>query len=254
MRGTSDRLTTFTKTTNTPEQAAAEAAGLSWLASATPEAAKAVVNVVEVSGTTLVEKRVEITQPDPESAYEFGKILRGIHEAGAEAFGAPPEGWTGKNYIGRVEQSCTPTDSWAHFYTEQRVLPFARRANLNLEILQLVEDACQGIVKQADAPEFDVPPARIHGDLWAGNVLFSPDGVVMIDPAAHGGHPHTDLAMLDLFSTPHLVDILAGYGDPDVDFAVHQLHPLAVHAMTHGSAYHRALGEAAAEVVQRYGG
>ncbi|PQM73592.1 fructosamine kinase family protein [Corynebacterium sp. J010B-136] len=246
-------MATFTKTTNTPDQAHAEAAGLKWLAAATPEAEKSVVKVVEVSGTTLVEQRVETVRPDPESAFEFGRILRGIHEAGAEAFGAPPEGWTGKNYIGRVEQSCTPRDNWAEFYTEQRVLPFARRAHLQPEIEQLVEKACGGIVKHADAPEFDVPPARIHGDLWAGNVLFSTDGVVMIDPAAHGGHPHTDLAMLELFGTPHLVDILAGYGNPDVDFALHQLHPLAVHAMTHGTAYHRPLADAAAEVVQRYG-
>ena len=133
------------------------------------------------------------------------------------------------------------------------MLPFARRARLQPEIKQLVEKACGGIVKHAKTGEFDVPPARIHGDLWAGNVLFSPDGVVMIDPAAHGGHPHTDLAMLELFGTPHLVDILAGYGNPDVDFALHQLHPLAVHAMTHGTAYHRPLADAAAEVVQRYG-
>ena len=246
-------MATFTKTTHTPDQAHAEAAGLKWLAAATPEAEKSVVKVVEVSGTTLVEQRVETVRPDPESAFEFGRILRGIHEAGAEAFGAPPEGWTGKNYIGRVEQSCTPTDNWAEFYTEQRVLPFARRARLQPEIKQLVEKACESIVKHAKTGEFDVPPARIHGDLWAGNVLFSPDGVVMIDPAAHGGHPHTDLAMLELFGTPHLVDILAGYGNPDVDFALHQLHPLAVHAMTHGAAYHRPLADAAAEVVQRYG-
>ena len=246
-------MATFTKTTHTPDQAHAEAAGLKWLAAATPEAEKSVVKVVEVSGTTLVEQRVETVRPDPESAFEFGRMLRGIHEAGAEAFGAPPEGWTGKNYIGRVEQSCTPTDNWAEFYTEQRVLPFARRARLQPEIKQLVEKACESIVKHAKTGEFDVPPARIHGDLWAGNVLFSHDGVVMIDPAAHGGHPHTDLAMLELFGTPHLVDILAGYGNPDVDFALHQLHPLAVHAMTHGAAYHRPLADAAAEVVQRYG-
>src|SRR5699024_12082164 len=98
-------MATFTKTTHTPDQAHAEAAGLKWSAAATPKAEKSVVKVVEVSGTTLVEQRVETVRPDLESAFEFGRILRGIHEAGAEAFGAPPEGWTGKNYIGRVEQS-----------------------------------------------------------------------------------------------------------------------------------------------------
>ena len=87
-------MATFTKTTHTPDQAHAEAAGLKWLAAATPEAEKSVVKGGEVSGTTLVEQRVETVRPDPESAFEFGRILRGIHEAGAAAFGVPPEGWT----------------------------------------------------------------------------------------------------------------------------------------------------------------
>lgn len=245
-------MSTFTKTTTVADQAGAEAAGLKWLANATEEAAAHVVEVVGVNGNQLMEKRVETVLPDPESAFEFGRVLRGIHEAGADAFGAPPEGWTGKNYIGRIEQSCISQESWAEFYTEQRVLPFARQANLRPDILEVVEKACESIVKHADAPDFNVKPARIHGDLWAGNVLFGPDGVVMIDPAAHGGHPHTDLAMLELFGTPHLVDISAGYGNPDVDFALHQLHPLAVHAMTHGLAYHRALGDAAHQVLTRF--
>ena len=36
-------------------------------------------------------------------------------------------------------------------------------------------------------------------------------GGVLIDPAAHGGHRETDLAMLALFGAPHLEEILAGY-------------------------------------------
>ncbi|MDY3127188.1 MAG: fructosamine kinase family protein [Corynebacterium sp.] len=243
----------FIKHTKLPEQAAAEAAGLAWLADATPEARDVVVEVVEVSGTTLKEARVHTVAPDPEAACAFGKILRGIHEAGAEAFGAPPAHWNGKNFIGRVEQECTPSDSWVDFYVHQRVLPFSRRAQLAPEYADVVEQACSIMLGCRDNPVFDIPPARIHGDLWSGNVLFSAGGVVMIDPAAHGGHPHTDLAMLELFGTPHLPDIMAGYGDPDVDFALHQLHPLAVHAMTHGRGYHRPLAEAAQAVIARYG-
>src|SRR5699024_3509521 len=112
-----------------------------------------------------------------ESAFEFGKILRGIHEAGAEAFGAPPTGWKGKNYIGSVEQSCTPTDRWAHFYTEQRVLPFARRAQLAPEILQKVEKACECIVKHADAHVFDVASAACAGDVGVGDGSVCTNGM-----------------------------------------------------------------------------
>ena len=44
------------------------------------------------------------------------------------------------------------------------------------------------------------PPARLHGDLWAGNRLVDVDGRSwLIDPAAHGGHREFDLAMMRLF-------------------------------------------------------
>ena len=44
------------------------------------------------------------------------------------------------------------------------------------------------------------PPARLHGDLWAGNRLVDRAGDSwLIDPAAHGGHREFDLAMMRLF-------------------------------------------------------
>ncbi|CAM5632178.1 Fructosamine kinase OS=Streptomyces fumanus OX=67302 GN=GCM10018772_19000 PE=4 SV=1 [Streptomyces fumanus] len=59
-----------------------------------------------------------------------------------------------------------------------------------------------GLPEPAGPPE---PPARLHGDLWNGNVLWGADGEVrLIDPAAHGGHRETDLAMLRLFGCPQL--------------------------------------------------
>ena len=107
-----------------------------------------------------------------------------------------------------------------------------------------MQQACEAI----EAADWDVQPARIHGDLWAGNVLFTESSAVMIDPAAHGGHPWTDLAMLELFGTPFYEEILRGYGAPK-DYEqwvpMHQLHPLAVHSMTHGPAYYGPLGRAA---------
>ncbi|NED60573.1 fructosamine kinase, partial [Streptomyces sp. SID10244] len=85
-----------------------------------------------------------------------------------------------------------------------------------------------------------------------GNVLWTARGVVLIDPAAHGGHRETDLAMLALFGCPLLTEIIAGYqGERPLRpgwedrVALHQLHPLAVHAAGHGPSYGTALGRAA---------
>jgi len=96
------------------------------------------------------------------------------------------------------------------------------------------------------------PPARIHGDLWAGNVLFERHGAVLIDPAAHGGHAETDMAILALIGAPYLDEVLAAYEQEASLGAgwrervpVHQLHPLAVHAAGHGRGYGVALADAA---------
>ena len=133
----------------------------------------------------------------------------------------------------------------------------------------MVERACDRVASgELDDPD-DVP-ARLHGDLWTGNVLWTParaDGegggendveAVLIDPAAHGGHRETDLAMLALFGTPHLVEILRGYDEAHPlregwrdRVPLHQLHPLATHSAGHGAGYEVALADAARQVLRR---
>ncbi len=90
------------------------------------------------------------------------------------------------------------------------------------------------------------PPARLHGDLWAGNIIWTREGPVLIDPAAHGGHAETDLAMLLLFTAPHIARIIAAYDEaaPLADgwqerVGLHQLFPVMVHAVVFGGDYVR---------------
>ena len=88
------------------------------------------------------------------------------------------------------------------------------------------------------------PPARLHGDLWSGNVLAGADGRPwLIDPAAHGGHREVDLAMLRLFGGPgercfaayeDVAPLAPGHSDR---VALYQLLPLLVHAVLFGGGY-----------------
>lgn len=242
---------TFTKRPDQAGAAEAEAAGLRWLR----EASDAVVGVHDVDARSLTITRLDTVRPSATAARQAGRELARIHSAGAPAFGSPPTGWEGPNFIGTQRQECTPVEDWAIFYTQQRVLPFARaaqqRGNLDERGLDLVEQAADAIT-HAPPATWGSTPARLHGDLWAGNLLFTADGPAFIDPAAHGGHRETDLAMLALFGAPHLEEIRAGYQEvtplPEgwVDFTpVHQLHPLAVHALTHGPSFGHSLTDAA---------
>ena len=248
---------TFVKTSAAgPDFYGVEAAGLRWLASAGPEAAR-VVGVREVAADQIVLDRLEPVRPTAAAAADFGRALAATHAAGAAAFGQPPDGWTGDGFIGRQELSLQPTAHWGTFYAEQRLAPYARRAHdvghLNAQAMTYVDQVCTRLVDG----DFDDgrPPARIHGDLWAGNVVFTAAGVVLIDPAAHGGHGLTDLAMLHLFGAPQLEVITAAYAEAaDLDphwetlIGLHQLHPLLVHAVSHSAAY----GAEAAAVARRY--
>ncbi len=228
----------------------AEAAGLAWLA----RAGMPVPRVYRVDAGSIELERITETAPDAAAARTFGARLAAVHDAGADGFGCAPEGFDGQIFIGRRPMSSTVHAGWGEFYAIERVLPFLRIAvdagHVTSWQLPDIERACtlvaSGVFDDGEAP------ARLHGDLWNGNVLWAAGGVVVIDPAAHGGNRETDLAMLALFGCPYLDDVLAGYDSAHPlrpgwrdRVPLHQLHPLAVHAAGYGSGYGRALHRAA---------
>jgi fructosamine-3-kinase len=242
-----------------PDFYAAEAAGLRWLG----EAAAPVVGVIGHDRTYIELERLAAARPTLAAAERFGRALASTHSAGAGGFGAPPVGsdgaaFSGQLFIGSRPMSSTVHRTWGAFYAAERVVPFLRIAVDAGTVTQgeaaVVESAC-GRIADGDFDDAE-PPSRIHGDLWNGNVFWTDAGVVLIDPAAHGGHRETDLAMLALFGCPHLDVVVDGYEAVQPlrsgwreRTALHQLHPLAVHAAGHGRAYGTALHAAAAAVV-----
>ncbi|HWG98638.1 MAG TPA: fructosamine kinase family protein, partial [Pilimelia sp.] len=173
-----------------------------------------------------------------------------LHRAGAPAFGAP---WPG--FIGTLPQDNTPTDgAWAEWFARRRLLPYLRRS-VDTGALDPADAALvERVLAALPGCGGDEPPARIHGDLWPGNVLWGADGRPwLVDPAAHGGHRETDLAQLHLFGgAPHLDRILAAYQEvwPLADGwtarrPVHELHLLLVHTALFGAAYRHAVLAAA---------
>jgi fructosamine-3-kinase len=240
----------------TPGEYATEAAGLRWLAEPGAVRLPAVIAVRDgdEGPRFLALEWIEEGPFDADGAERLGRDLAAMHAAGAGAFGAP----AAELRLGAVVLPNDPLDTWPEFYAERRLRPLIdpalRHGSLSRAGAAAVERVCERIDDLAGPPE---PPARLHGDLWSGNVLAGADGGAwLIDPAAYGGHREVDLAMLRLFGAPsrRVLDAyaearpLAGGHEDRVE--LWQLFPLLVHAVLFGGHY----GASAERSARRYAG
>jgi fructosamine-3-kinase len=217
---------------------AVEAAGLEWLGSA--PGGPPVPPVLAHDRQLLVLPWLPGSAPEPEAVDRLGRELAALHAAGSPVFGNSCDGW-----IGAAPLANEPVATWPEFYATRRVLPYVRE----LRDLRRITPAEVGLFERLAArlPELAgpaEPPARIHGDLWSGNVVWSDGRGWLVDPAAHGGHRETDLAMLTLFGESWVPRLLAAYEEaaPPADGwrdrqRLHQVHPLLVHAVLFGASY-----------------
>jgi fructosamine-3-kinase len=229
--GDGRRLFVKTRADAAAGEYSAEAAGLRWLGEAI-----AVPEVVAVSDAFLALELVERGSLDGAGEEAFGRSLAAMHAGGAEAFGFAPGGGAVMR-LGSVVLPNEPRATWAAFYAECRLAPAAAQAGLSAA----VDPVCARIDELVGPAE---PPARLHGDLWSGNVLAGADGRTrLIDPAAYGGHREVDLAMLHLFGTipprtwaayEELLPLADGH---EQRVGLYQLFPLLVHAALFGGGY-----------------
>jgi fructosamine-3-kinase len=227
-----------------PGEYALEAAGLRWLAE--PGALR-VPRVLEIAESHLALEWIAPGALSAAGAEELGRGLAAVHGAGAPSFGDPGFGERlgRRARIGSLGLPNEPCADWPSFYAEQRLLALARiardRGALSREGVASVERVGERIVQLAGPPE---PPARLHGDLWSGNVHADTHGRPwLIDPSTYGGHREVDLAMLRLFGAPservfdayeEVAPLADGWRER---VSLWQLLPLLVHAVLFGGSY-----------------
>lgn len=215
-----------------------EAEGLQWLAEV-PDVA--VPRVVAATADALVLEWIKPGPPTATTGEQLGRQLARLHAAGAPAFG-----WYRDGFIGREPQANTPTtEDWPSFWVDRRIDRLSRRAvdrgTLDPAALPLVDRLRDRLPELAGPPE---SPARVHGDLWSGNVHVGAGGRPwLVDPAAYGGHREVDLAMLHLFGRPS-PSVVPAYDEafPLADgwrdrLALWQLEPLLTHTVMFGGSY-----------------
>lgn len=220
----------------------AEAAGLGLLAEAgslpIPEVR---AHSDEPAAGFLAVEWIELGAPSPHTDEVLGRGLAELHASSLDRFG----GDGAPAYLGSVPIDNAPAATWSELWAERRLRPLARyavdRGRLDGEMARRVELAADRIEDLVGPSE---PPARVHGDLWSGNVVIGTGGTPwLVDPSAHGGHRETDLAMMRLFggfgqacfaAYEEVAPLADGWRER---VPLHQLVPLLVHVILFGGSY-----------------
>jgi fructosamine-3-kinase len=220
-----------------PGIASSEARGLKWLYKA---GALRVPEILATGENWLALEWIESAPRARDFDERLGAGLARLHATGADRFGLDHDNW-----IGRLPQCNEPHDDWSHFYGECRLRPLLRLATrdgtLPATLGRRLDLLIEGLAERVGPSE---PPARLHGDLWSGNLIADETGSpCLIDPAVYGGHREMDLAMMKLFGGFDRRSFEA-YDEAhplaqafETRVPLYQVYPLLVHVFLFGRGY-----------------
>jgi fructosamine-3-kinase len=159
----------------------------------------------------MLQEWIEST-PGEGSAHagRLGAGLATLHQATAATYGLDHD-----NYLGLTPQENAQDTDWVRFFRGRRLRPQIALADRNGWLTIDQRNRLEWLVERIDnwLGDVDRQPALLHGDLWAGNILYSPDGQpALIDPAIYYGDREAELAYGEWF-TPFPPAFYAAYDE-----------------------------------------
>jgi fructosamine-3-kinase len=246
------RIFVKTNDRSPPGMFEAEARGLTWLAESAAIRLPGVLGVGGPGEPPYLALELVVSSPRrPGFDEELGRRLAALHR-----FSAPRFGLDHDNFIGNLPQSNRPATRWVDFFRTERLEPQLALAVSSGRASAAMRKGFERLfARLPDLEGPDEPPARLHGDLWAGNLHVDGSGApCLLDPAAYAGHREMDLAMMRLFGG-YSERTFAAYAEafplsPGVEERVglRQLYPLMVHVNLFGGGY----GSSVQSILERY--
>lgn len=222
----------------------AEARGLAWLREArairTPHVYAVCRDEATGQAAYLVLEWIEPGAPRGDFDEQLGQKLAILHQTRPPGFGLDTD-----NFIGPLPQDNRSLPTWAEFFYVRRLEPQVSRAVTAGRLDASTRRSFERLASRlTDLYADSEPAARLHGDLWSGNLYVDSKGEpCLIDPAVYGGHREMDLGMMRLFGgfSSRVFDAYAecyplapGYQER---IGLAQLYPLLVHVNLFGGGY-----------------
>lgn len=205
------------------------------------------ISVPSVIGTGTMEEKEYLMMeciPSGEKTAkyweDFGEKLARLHKNTAEK----GHGLDYTNFIGAAPQINTWNLNGIAFFIEQRLRSQLARAIYDRKIDAALEAKFEVMFEKLPSLLPNEKSALLHGDLWSGNVMTNPQGLVtLVDPACYYGLREAELAFTTMFGGFEEGFYEAYHANFPIEKGFHEriplynLYPLLVHVNLFGEGY-----------------